>query len=79
MDIAGIDILGHVTANLNLPVPALVSALIERGWIGEKTGQGFYQRKKTPAGSEILTLDPATMTYRAKQSARLPSLADMME
>ncbi len=74
MDIAGIDILAHVAANLNLPVPALISALVERGWIGEKAGQGFYQRKKTATGSEILTLDPATLTYRAKQSARLPSL-----
>jgi 3-hydroxyacyl-CoA dehydrogenase len=74
MDIAGIDILAHVAANLNLPVPALVSALVERGWIGEKAGQGFYQRKKTATGSEILTLDPATLTYRPKQSARLASL-----
>jgi 3-hydroxyacyl-CoA dehydrogenase len=74
MDIAGIDILAHVAANLNLPVPTLVSALVERGWIGEKAGQGFYQRKKTPAGSEILTLDPATLTYRTRQSARLGAL-----
>jgi 3-hydroxyacyl-CoA dehydrogenase len=81
MDIAGIDILGHVARNLaeRLPdeearrafvLPPLVAALIERGWIGEKAGQGFYKREK----KDILTLDPATMTYRAKQPARLPSL-----
>ena len=55
-------------------LPAIATSLIERGWIGEKAGQGFYKRQKTAAGSEILTLDPATLTYRAKQSARLASL-----
>jgi 3-hydroxyacyl-CoA dehydrogenase len=81
MDIAGIDILGHVARNLaeRLPdeearrtfvLPPLVAALIERGWIGEKAGQGFYKREK----KDILTLDPATMTYRAKRPARLLAL-----
>jgi len=81
MDIAGIDILGHVARNTvsrstsdetrrAFAVPPLVDALIERGWIGEKAGQGFYQR----SGSEILTLDPTTLSYRPRQSPRLPSL-----
>jgi 3-hydroxyacyl-CoA dehydrogenase len=81
MDIAGLDVLGHVLRNLveRLPneevrasfaTPAIVSQLIERGWTGEKAGQGFYKRE----GSDILTLDPTTMTYRAKQSTRLASL-----
>ena len=81
MDIAGIDILSHVAKNLNLELPAVVTALIERGWIGEKAGQGFYKRVKAEGpstgagrGAEILTLDPATMTYRPRQSPRLPSL-----
>jgi 3-hydroxyacyl-CoA dehydrogenase len=84
MDIAGLDILGHVARNLLTQLPAdeaqrfalppLVQTLIEKGWVGEKSGQGFYKRVKTPAGSEILTLDPATLTYRERQSPRLPSL-----
>jgi 3-hydroxyacyl-CoA dehydrogenase len=74
MDIAGIDILAHVAKNLNQPVPPLIAALVERGWTGEKAGQGFYKREKTPSGSEILTLDPVTMTYRPQQKTKLPSL-----
>src|SRR5262249_31185048 len=74
MDIAGIDILAHVAKNLNQPVPPLIAALVERGWTGEKAGQGFYKREKTKSGSEILTLDPATMSYRPQQPAKLPSL-----
>jgi len=74
MDIAGIDILAHVAKNLHLELPTIVSALVERGWIGEKAGQGFYKRDKTATGSGILTLDPATLTYRARRSPTLPSL-----
>ena len=69
MDIAGIDVLAHVAKNINLELPPVVAALVERGWIGEKSGQGFYKRQQTASGTEILTLDPATMTYRPRQSA----------
>jgi 3-hydroxyacyl-CoA dehydrogenase len=82
MDIAGIDVLAHVSRNLAerldspedramFELPALVAAMIARGWIGAKAGQGFY--KKAPDG-EILTLDPTSMEYRPKQAVRLPSL-----
>src|SRR5262245_38530865 len=74
MDIAGIDVFAHVAKNLNQPAPPLIAALVERGWTGEKAGQGFYKREKTRSGSDILTLDPATMTYRPQQPAKLPSL-----
>ena len=51
MDIAGLDVLGHVARNLaraaarrrgaaRFALPPLVDALIERGWVGEKAGQG---------------------------------------
>src|SRR6185295_6285541 len=74
MDIAGLDVLAHVAQNLNTEVPPLVGAMVERGWTGEKSGQGFYKRVKSAAGTEIQTLDPQTMTYRPKQPAKLPSL-----
>ena len=85
MDIAGIDILAHVAANLSsrldtederraFELPPLVGQLVERGWIGEKAGQGFYKKERGPDGSTISTLDPATMDYRPRQSARLGAL-----
>ena len=70
MDIAGLDVICHVVANLQMPVPALLQALVERGWIGEKAGQGFYKR----TGSDILVLDPASFTYRPRQSVRIAAL-----
>jgi 3-hydroxyacyl-CoA dehydrogenase len=74
MDIAGLDVLAHVAKNLDADLPPLVGAMVERGWTGEKTGQGFYKRVKSASGAEIQTLDPRTMTYRPKQSPRLASL-----
>ncbi len=82
MDIAGIDVLAHVARNLSerlespgdramFTVPPLVDAMIARGWIGAKAGQGFYRKD---ASGEILTLDPKSMEYRPKQPARLPAI-----
>jgi 3-hydroxyacyl-CoA dehydrogenase len=85
MDIAGIDILAHVMRNLAerldqgdraaFAMPPFLERMIERGQLGEKAGKGFYERRKNAAGeSEIWTLDLNSLEYRAKQSARIPSL-----
>ena len=86
MDIAGIDVLAHVLGNLSehlttdsdrqaFAVAPLVDALVKKGALGEKTGKGFYERRKGTGGeTEIWTLDPATMEYRPKQSARIASI-----
>ena len=86
MDIAGLDVLGHVVGNLRArlgdapgsdvwSLPPFVARMLERGMTGEKAGQGFYRREKQSDGeSQILTLDPATLTYRPRQQPRLPSI-----
>ncbi len=85
MDIAGLDVLGHVARTLEermdaadragFTLPALVEEMIKRGWVGEKAKQGFYKAVKGANGEkEILVLDPATMEYRQKQPVKLPSL-----
>jgi 3-hydroxyacyl-CoA dehydrogenase len=86
LDLAGVDILGHVVQNLHerltdekaraaFVLPPFVEKMLERGLTGEKAGQGFYRRVKDAGGeSEILTLDPATLEYRPRQAAKLPSI-----
>jgi 3-hydroxyacyl-CoA dehydrogenase len=86
LDLAGIDILGHVIRNLHeriadaesrgaFVLPAFVERMLERGLTGEKAGQGFYKRVKSASGeSEILTLDPATLGYRPRRQPQLPSI-----
>jgi len=95
LDLAGLDILGHVVRDFHarLPrerdvwvLPPFVAQMLERGMTGEKAGHGFYRRERRPDGeSEILTLDPATLTFRPRQQPRLPaidaaaSVADLRE
>jgi 3-hydroxyacyl-CoA dehydrogenase len=83
-DLVGLDVLTHVIKNIHetapndesrerYKIPALLGEMTKRGWLGDKTGQGFY--KKTKEGPrEILTLDVKTMEYRAKQKAKFASL-----
>ena len=84
-DIVGLDVLVHVVRNIyeNAPddesremyrVPPLVEEMIKRGWLGEKTGGGFYKRVKKGSDSEILTLDWHTMEYRPRQKAKFGSI-----
>jgi 3-hydroxyacyl-CoA dehydrogenase len=86
MDIAGVDVLAHVMRNLHerLPeprdreafvVPPFVDQMIARGQLGEKTGKGFYERRKGAGGeSEIWTLDWQTLEYRPRQAATIGAI-----
>ncbi len=84
-DIVGLDVLVHVVKNIYetapndesremYKVPALIEEMVKRGWLGDKTGQGFYKKVKGEGEKEILTLDVNTMEYRARQKARFASL-----
>jgi 3-hydroxyacyl-CoA dehydrogenase len=85
-DIVGLDVLAHVVKNIyeSVPkdesremyrLPPLVEEMVRRGWLGDKTGQGFYKPVKGGEGErEILTLDVNTMEYRPRQKARFASL-----
>ena len=56
-------------------LPEVVREIIRRGWLGEKSGQGFYKRIKSPSGeSTILELNLKTLEYEPQQKVRYPSL-----
>ncbi len=86
-DLVGLDLLAHVVANAyeNLPhdeareifrLPAYFQEMIQRGWLGDKSGQGFYKKGERNAQGErdILALDLASLQYRPRQKARFPGL-----
>ncbi len=85
-DLSGLDTLKHVADNLyeNAPqdeqretfrVPQVINEIIGRGWLGEKSGQGFYKRIKSPEGeSVILELNLKTLEYEPKQKVRFASI-----
>ena len=87
-DLSGLDTTAHVASNLyeNAPddeqreifrVPEVMREMISRGWIGEKSGQGFYKRVKNPGGeSTILELNLKTLEYEPQQKVRFPSIGE---
>ena len=84
----GLDVLALISKDLSavtdddFRLPAVLQRLLDRGSRGEKTGAGFYQRRKNADGtSAILTLDPATMEYteRPPASQTLPELGFVLK
>jgi 3-hydroxyacyl-CoA dehydrogenase len=84
-DLVGLDVLVHVVKNIYetapndeshemYKVPALIEEMARRGWLGDKTGQGFYKKVKGEGEKEILTLDVNTMEYRPRQKPKFASL-----
>ena len=81
-DMVGIDILAHVVANFSqsrageaLRLPSFVQTILERRWLGDKTGQGFYKKEKDAEGNELrLALDWQTVAYRPATRPKFPSL-----
>jgi 3-hydroxyacyl-CoA dehydrogenase len=80
-DIAGVDVAYKVATHLyqavpndpereTFKVPDFVAKMVERKWLGEKTGGGFYKKE----GSEIRTLDYKTLEYRERKKARFASV-----
>ncbi len=85
-DLSGLDTLMHVADNLyqNAPndpqrevfrVPEVIREMVKRGWLGEKSGQGFYKLIKSPDGeSMILELDLKTFEYVPQHKERFTSI-----
>jgi 3-hydroxyacyl-CoA dehydrogenase len=79
-DLVGIDVLAHVAANFPEGVAggrfsAVLAELVKRGWLGDKSGQGFYKRVRGADGKdERLSLNLTTFEYRPTSKAALPAL-----
>lgn len=84
-DVVGIDTLALVANGLyeNAPddeqhdlfkLPAYLEKMIEKGWTGAKSGQGFYKKVKEGGKSEILSLNLETLEYEAKKRVKFATL-----
>jgi 3-hydroxyacyl-CoA dehydrogenase len=86
VDVVGLDTLVHVAKGIydNVPddeehgifqIPGFIDTMMEKKWLGSKSGQGFYKKVKNDDGSsEILSLDLDTMEYRKSKKASFGTL-----
>jgi 3-hydroxyacyl-CoA dehydrogenase len=85
LDIVGLDVWAFVGSNLYNLVPNdpwrdrflpldFEKKMIERNWLGEKTGQGFYKRIGKGDNREIQVLDWKTLEYHPAEKPRFPSV-----
>lgn len=80
LDVVGLDTFIHVANNVYeqvegeekqvFEVPDFMKKMNEKGWLGSKSGQGFYLKK----GKEILELNPETLQYEERKKLRTPAL-----
>ena len=92
-DLVGLDVSSAVGENLygliehdesrevlrHSKLRTLRTTQIERGRLGDKTGQGFYQKPARGAKGNILTLDLKSMEYRPRIEPDIPSIAEAMK
>ncbi len=80
LDLVGLDTFVHIANNMYekvtdeaekqvFKVPEILRKLVEKGWIGEKAGQGFYKKVKNEKGKEIFSLNVQTMEYEPQKKA----------
>ncbi len=87
-DLVGFDIHAQVGDNLYTAIPhdpyreelkhdkssALIEAMLERNWLGNKTGQGFYKRVDTEEGRQFWALDLETLEHQPPTKPRFESV-----
>ncbi|QWC22194.1 3-hydroxyacyl-CoA dehydrogenase/enoyl-CoA hydratase family protein [Bacillus haikouensis] len=80
LDVVGLDTFAHVAKNVYdqvdgdekkaFEVPAFMQKMLDNGWLGSKSGQGFFLKQ----GKEILELDPETLEYGPRKKLKTASV-----
>jgi 3-hydroxyacyl-CoA dehydrogenase len=92
-DLVGLDVSYGVGANLYGLIPddemrevlrdpqlnSLRQAQMDRGRLGDKTGQGFYLKPQNGGKDSILSLDLESLEYRPRREPQLPSLNEALK
>jgi 3-hydroxyacyl-CoA dehydrogenase len=80
LDVVGLDTFVHVANNVYeqvegqekeaFEVPSFMKTMLEKGWLGSKSGQGFFLKQ----GKEILELNPETFEYEPRKKLQAASI-----
>lgn len=92
IDLVGIDVWEHVGKNLVPAIPHdtqalqyleaeksnnLIHTMVEKGWLGTKTKQGFYKQvSKNGGGKEFWVLNFETLEHEPPQKPKFDSISD---
>ena len=89
IDLVGIDVWEHVGKNLAPAIPhdklgqqylasekpaKLISTMVERGWLGNKTKVGFYKMVRENGKKQFLSLDLNTLEHTPAEKPRFDSV-----
>lgn len=80
LDVVGLDTFIHVANNVfekvegeekeAFRVPDFMKAMLEKGWLGSKSGQGFFLKQ----GKDILELNYETLEYEPRKKLTTPAV-----
>jgi 3-hydroxyacyl-CoA dehydrogenase len=83
-DLVGIDVLTSVARNFSANVsderadvqlPPILEQMVERKWLGDKTGQGFYKKERGADGKDArFVLDLKSFAYQPTERPKLTEL-----
>ncbi len=85
-DIVGLDTLAHVFGTIRdncvddpwrtrFEIPAVVTAMIEKGYLGAKSGSGFYKKVTGSDGKSVIhAIDLTTLEYGEQPGVKLNSI-----
>jgi 3-hydroxyacyl-CoA dehydrogenase len=95
IDLVGIDVWEHVGKNLGPAIPHdelaqrylssprvndLIHGMVEKGWLGNKTKQGFYKEVRQPDGTkEFWALNLQTGEYEVPKKVRFESIGKVKD
>lgn len=94
LDLVGIDVMGHVTKNLIPAIPHdehalrylnsekvnhLLTSMIEKGWLGNKTKAGFYKQKQVDGKKAFWPLDLQSLEHVAPTKPRFESVGKALK
>jgi len=89
LDLIGVDVMALIAQNLSPRVPddesrailthpqllPLLETLVQRGWLGNKAGIGFYKSVTGPNGRDFWPLDLDTLEHRPSHPAEFANLS----
>jgi len=85
-DLVGVDVLVHVARNFarsmkdersDVTIDPAMDKLMELGFLGDKTGQGFYKKLGSKGKEQRFVLNLSTFEYCPTRAAELPEVANI--